>query len=247
MEKYTPKRNDKVVLLADVFVGMSCSDEPIYLKEGTDGIVNRSFDNGTTSVSFIGIREYRVPTAALKVIEKAESNDVQNPFEKIMYRTAQKLNSMGSKEHPTFHITQENGTTELFITADDRLMKTSTGRPGVDIFDYAKRQISCQETRSWVNKLTQDKWERFKNGKLAVEVPMKDLVEWLKICEDHQLVWLSGDKPTQWLPAYEFAIHNSTSTRYFSCPCSPSRFGWQHTEPSHVTEAVTFSEFKHLP
>lgn len=247
MEKYTPKRGDKVVLLANVFVGMSSGDNPIYLKEGTEGIVNRSFDNETTSVSFIGIREYRVLTDALKVIEKAESNNVQNSFGKLTYGAMQIANSLGSKERPTFHITQEYGTTELCVTADDISMRKSTGRPGVDIFDFAKRQLSCQDTRSWISKLTPNKWERFKNGKLAVEVPMEDLVEWLTACEDHQLTWLSGDKPTRWLQAYTIAILNSTSTRYFSCPESNSKIGWQDGNPNYVTEAVTFSEFKHLP
>lgn len=247
MEKYTPKRGDKVALLANVFVGMSSGDNPIYLKEGTEGIVNRSFDNGTTSVSFIGIREYRVLTDALKVIEKAEANNVQNPLGKIVYSTAQKLNSLGSKERPTFHITQKDGTTELYITAGNRSMMTSTGCHGIDIFDFAKRRIGYRETRSWVSNLTQDKWKRFKNGELAVEVPMKDLVEWLRVCENHQLVWLSGDKPTQWLDAYTIAILNPTSKSYFICPESNMKFCWQDTKPESVTEAVTFSEFKQLP
>lgn len=247
MEKYTPKRGDKVVLLAKVFVGMSSGDNPVYLAKGTKGIVNRSFDNGTTSVAFIGIREYRVLTDALKVIEKAQANNVQNSFEKLRYSTVQIINSRGSEERPTLHITQKDGTTELCITADDRSMKTSTGCPGVDIFDFAKRRIGCQETRSWVSKLSQDKWERFKNGELAVEVPMKDLVEWLRACENHQLIWMSGDKPTQWLDAYTIAILNSMSTRYFSCPSYYSMFGWQDTKPKSIAEAVTFSEFKHLP
>lgn len=62
-------------------------------------------------------------------------------------------------------------------------------------------------------------WEAFKNAKFTVKLTRENVKSFLKAAENNGCKWISGEKPTEWIPGEK--------TFYLDCyNCGYGKFGW---------------------
>ena len=64
-------------------------------------------------------------------------------------------------------------------------------------------------------------WEAFKNAKFIVKLTEENVKSFLKAAENNGCKWISGEKPTEWIP--------DEKTFYLDCSnCGYGKFGWSN-------------------
>lgn len=73
-------------------------------------------------------------------------------------------------------------------------------------------------------------WEAFKNAKSVVKLTEENVKSFLKAAENNGCKWISGEKPTEWIP--------DEKTFYLDCSnCGYGKFGWS-TDNFHNLKVV---------